>query len=121
MAKINVSDLDAKIRAAGIPIHGVSIDGRIDFDDATDEQKAAAAAIVNNYDQATVDAAKDTEETAKRADLGELVGAKLAAATTANANDLAAIDTATAAEVRTIVKRMLTREAKYIKFLSRLA
>lgn len=92
----------------------VDSEGVIVFRDMTAEE--IQERITRQAEHAAREAARD----ARQADLDELIGAKLAAAVTANANDLAAIDTATAAEVRTIVKRMLTREAKYIKLLSRL-
>jgi hypothetical protein len=58
MKKIIPMDLHNKLEAAGIPIHGVSEDGRIDFKDATKEQQDQAAQIVADYDQDEVDAAK---------------------------------------------------------------
>ena len=59
MKKITPIDLHTKLEKAGIPIDGVSQDGRIDFkDEATDEQKEAAAAILRDYDQEAEDAAK---------------------------------------------------------------
>lgn len=72
MATINVTDLTAKLLAAGIPIQGVALDrpGKtgitIDFiegeNGATDEQKAAAQKIIDNYDQDVEDAVKQSDE-----------------------------------------------------------
>lgn len=50
---MNVAKLDAELRAAGIPIHGCSSSGRVDFrDEATPEQRALAAQIVSAHDPA---------------------------------------------------------------------
>lgn len=66
MSKINVLDVDRKLRDAGVLIDGVALDrpGKkgvsIDFQkEATDEQKALAAQIVKDYDQDAVNAAKE--------------------------------------------------------------
>jgi len=51
---INASKLHKELEKVGIPIHGCSCDGRIDFkDEATDAQKALAKEILakhNPYD-----------------------------------------------------------------------
>lgn len=92
MKKITPMDLHDKLEAAGIPVHGVAEDGRIDFNDATDEQKAAAAAILKDYDQDVEDARKAVEEAEKPRE-------------TVTEED---IDNAkTVADVKVLLKRML--------------
>lgn len=101
MKKIVIGDLDAKLRRAGIPIHGVSFNGRIDFEEsATKEQKQQARDIVDNYIQDDEDADKERVKDGKRA---EAVA------------DLAAFDTANAKEQNNIIKRMLKRQIDILK------
>ena len=45
----NLAKLDESVRKV-CPIHGLSEDGHIDFNNATDEQKEAARAVVAAYD-----------------------------------------------------------------------
>lgn len=48
---INISKLHKELEQAGIPIHGVSSDGRIDFKpEATQAQRDQAKQIVSNHD-----------------------------------------------------------------------
>ncbi len=55
MKEINVTKLHAELEKVGIPIEGVSSDGRIDFlPTATEEQKAQAAAILAAHDPVDV-------------------------------------------------------------------
>lgn len=102
-------------------------DYRLSFDAETGEE---VRVYLTDEEQATLDAERTQERlkaqqfeqelAAKLTDLGELAGAKVDAALTANANDLAIIDAATVGQMRDIVKRMLNREQKVLKFLSRL-
>ena len=76
MKKITPIDLHTKLEKAGIPIDGVSEDGRIDFkDEVTAEQKEAAAAILRDYDQ-------DVEDAAKVPDAGDVTDEEIDAAKT---------------------------------------
>ena len=51
MKAVNVQKLTEELVADGIPIHGCSSDGRIDFkDEATDTHKAQAAIIFSLHD-----------------------------------------------------------------------
>lgn len=51
MKKINVELLDRELKTAGIPIHGVSSNGRIDFEDgATEAQIKLAYSILEKHD-----------------------------------------------------------------------
>ncbi len=64
MTKINVGDLHQQLAAAGIPIVTVRLtrDEKIELqvaEDATEEQRTQARAIVDGYDQAAIDAAKE--------------------------------------------------------------
>jgi hypothetical protein len=79
MTKINVTDLDAKLREANIDIDGVALlaDGtvRVDFrgePDAVIAQRAQA--IVKAYDQDMVDAAKPKPVTIEDVENAETVG-----------------------------------------------
>lgn len=50
---VNVLKLDAELKAAGIPIHGVSSSGRIDYkDEATQAQRDQGAAILAAHNAA---------------------------------------------------------------------
>lgn len=67
--KINVADLHAALEEAGIPIEGVAFHRengvRVDYKaGATKEQRAAALAIIERYDQDAVEAAKALEQQA---------------------------------------------------------
>jgi len=122
MTKINVLDLDQKIRNAGIPIDGIgrNSDGspRVDFHiSTTEQQKVQALIIAAAYDQDAEDAAKATTETAKQADL-DLVR-KAQAGLTQLQSDLAGIDAMNAAQVRDVVKHAITIEIGIIKALMR--
>jgi len=74
MTKVNVFDLHAKLSAGGVPIDGVALmqDGtiRLDFQsgrEISDEQKMTAQSIIDNYDQAAEDTAKqDLSSSAKQ-------------------------------------------------------
>lgn len=64
MTKINVGDLHEKLAAAGIPVVTVRLTRELKVelelaDNATDAQKAEAQTIVDGYDQAAIDAAKE--------------------------------------------------------------
>lgn len=65
MIRFDVVKLDQELRAAGVPIHGVSGSnvGRIDFrPEATEADKASAAAILEAHDPApTYDAERRNE------------------------------------------------------------
>jgi hypothetical protein len=62
MTLVNPTKLHAELEQAGIPIEGVSSDGRIDFlPAATDEQKTQAAAIVAAHDPVDYDALRWAE------------------------------------------------------------
>ena len=51
MGIVNVAKIDRELKVAGIPIHGCSSTSRIDFkDEATREQREAAAAILAAHD-----------------------------------------------------------------------
>lgn len=62
MTTIVLADLHDALKAANLPIISMrSKAGAIELvftDDATSEQKAAAQALVDSYDQATIDAKK---------------------------------------------------------------
>jgi hypothetical protein len=65
MTDLGLVRLDAAIRAAGVPIDGVSSDGLVAFQaSATDAQKAQAAAIVAGFDSSP---AADATYAAQRA------------------------------------------------------
>jgi cell division protein FtsN len=75
--KITPIDLLTKLEKAGIPVHGTAEDGRIDFkDEATPEQREAAAAILTDYDQDVEDEAKVAEATKGRVTEEEIEAAK---------------------------------------------
>lgn len=62
MSTINVTKLHAELEKAGIPIEGVSSDGRIDFlPTATDKQQAQAAAILAAHDPVDYEAQRRAE------------------------------------------------------------
>lgn len=63
---MTISVLDARLRDAGIPIHGVTDNGdgtyRVDFDGATAQQQSDAAAIVAAFDEVAEQAILDAIE-----------------------------------------------------------
>ena len=64
MAEIDATTLDRALRAAGIPIDGVSCDGRIDFQaEATTEQQEAAATLLASERLRYADAPENREPT----------------------------------------------------------
>lgn len=128
---IKPSDFEAVLLAAGIPILGVASTGRIDFaPEATPEQRQEAQTLLENYNQATVDANKAADRQAVHLDLQDLFDNALAAIIQIEEN-LAQIagetSPATLIQLAAIVNRMaqretqaLNREKKIIKALMRL-
>lgn len=110
--------LDETIRAAGLPLVSVRI-GKLDdkttwsaqlAENATAQQLTAAQAIIDNFDANTPTAA-DADKSA----FANQVTAGLAQIAT----DLAAIDGATNAQVRDMLKRAIQRQERIIKYLRR--
>jgi len=102
---INVNKLHVDLEAAGIPIDGVSADGRIDFrPEATAQQVALAEQIRANHDPN----AKTAEELAREA-----------AREKAAANPVDTDDIAKASTVEALREQVLKMQAQIAYLLSR--
>lgn len=113
-----------KLKAAGLPINTIvpRKDGDLRFnfsDDVTDEQLEQASILIMEYN-GTTEAEVEAAELAAR--LNDLRAVRRAEALLAEIEaDTAAVQGATLAELRQIVRQSLTRERQIVRALMRVA
>lgn len=107
--------LDARIRAAGIPIVGIDGNGVIEFAPGTTQpQRDQAAAIVAAFDAVAEEATYLAAMAGERVDLHDLLP-KITTELSYITTTLGTIDTMTAAQVRDVVKRLLLEQQAELK------
>ncbi len=113
----NATKLHIELERAGIPIEGCNSDGRIDFrPEATPAQRQQAEQLkaIHNPDTLLPD------EQARKDDLAEIQGTKLQALFDQNQADLAALPTATNAQLKDILAHQLQHERLILRAIRHL-
>lgn len=102
----------------GVPANGLDQNGVFSYSvEPTANQLQQAQSIIASYDEVAEDALIANAENTKKAAFGEVAGDKLALAISTLKDDIAAFDSATAAQRLAMQKRLMQRQLGVLKAL----